>query len=174
VADDRMTEAWTALWRSLDALQDDAGKLRHLSQEEPLLKSRPDYPRARIGRSHADEVRDVLDDMSRRLEEMRTLIPQALPLWAAESSEARPPGVADEAPQVVLARIHTLGRIAASLTQEAFLPPPPLPPHAPPYLSEPPGHDLPGTKAILLSGGIENVVTVLRNLLLRAANTSGV
>jgi hypothetical protein len=172
VADDQKEEAWTALWRGLDALQDGARKLRRLSQEEPLLKARPDYPRARLGRSHADEVRDVLDDVARHLEEIRNLVPQALPTWAADSSDSNPPGVASgEAPQVMLTRIQTLGRLAASLKQEAFQPPPTLPPHAPPYLSEPPGHDLPGTKAILVSGGIESVVTALRNLLLGAANT---
>lgn len=156
-------ERWIDLWQTIAALRAYAVRLRHLSQQEPLVQSRPGYPRAGLGRSHADEVREVLDGIQRRLEEIRAMIP-ILPA-------APPPGIAaDERPDAIAKRVETLGRVAAALAREAFQPLPALPPHAPPYLVEPPGHDLAGTKAILLATGIEEVTASIRNLMLSAAN----
>ncbi len=92
------------------------------------------------------------------------MIPTVLPSTA-------PPGIAaDERPDEIAKRVDTLGRLASTLAQEAFQPLPPLPPHAPPYLVEPPGHDLAGTKAVLLATGIEELTASVRNLMLSAAN----
>ncbi len=177
--DEQQEQAWGSLWQCLGRLQDAAARLRRLSQQEPLLQARPDYPRARIGSSHADEVRDVLNETVQGLTAIRRLLPVALPRVPAPAGEAapygagRPPGVAaDESLGEIAARAEALLRMATSLQQEAFQPPPPLPPHAPPYLalSEPPGHELAGTKAVLLSLGLESVVAALRNALLGAVN----
>lgn len=171
--DEQQEQAWGSLWQSLGRLRDAAARLRRLSQQEPLLQARPDYPRARIGPSHADEVRDVLNEAVQGLTAVRRLLPVVFHVGAAPREGGRAPGVAaDESPGEVAARVEVLLGMATSLQQEAFQPPPPLPPHAPPYLalSEPPGHDLAGTKAVLLSLGLESVVAALRNALLAAVN----
>jgi hypothetical protein len=152
---------WIDLWERLAALQGLARRLRQLSQHEPLAQMRPGYPRAGPRRSHADEVREVLDGIRRRLDEVRALLPTVLPAGPAPSGIA-----ADEAPGTLGARVDALIRLASGLAQEAFQPPPKLPPHAPPYLVEPPGHDLPGTKAALLALGIEVLSEAVQNAML--------
>lgn len=157
--------SWQSLWQSLAALQELARRLRHLSQAEPLLQARPDYPQARITRSHAGEVRDVLEGIATTLAEVKALLPQVFP------EMLRPPSVApEEDPRALEGRIDALMRLVTALQREAFQPPPPLPPHSPPYLVEPPGHDLAGTKAALLSLGIDETATALRNAVLSALN----
>ncbi len=168
MADEHGGCPWDALWRCLAALQEDARRLRRLSQEEPLLQARPDYPRARIGRSHAAELREVLDDIVRRLEDAERLVPQALPNGQTAAGLA-----AEEAPPTVAGRLAALAKVAASLRDEAFQPLPPLPQHAPPYLAETPRRDLAGSKAVLLSLGLEDAAAALRNALLAAVNTGG-
>jgi hypothetical protein len=177
-------DAWASLWRCLDNLSGAATRLRRLSQQEPLLQARADYPRARIGRSHADEVQQVLSEAAGCLTRTVQLLPRVFPGMRAssdattssdvpEGTTERPAGIAaDETPREILKRLETLARTAADLQREAFLPPPPLPRHAPPYLAsaEPPGHDMAGTKAILLSLGIESTAGTLRNALLGLAN----
>ena len=166
MAEDR--DPWQSLWHSLSALQEHARKLRHLSQMEPLLQARPDYPRARIGRSHASEVQAVLEEVARILAEAKRLLPQILP------DTQRPPGIsADEVPGALAKKMDTLAHLVATLQREAFEPPPQLPAHAPPYLAKAPRHDLAGATAILLSLGIEETVTSLRNLLLASRNGGG-
>jgi hypothetical protein len=157
-------EQWMRLWQALAALRDYAVRLRHLSRYEPLAQARPGYPRAGLGRPHADEVRVVLDGIQRRLEEIRPIIPTMLP------DAVRPGIAADEHPDEIAKRAETLGRLASTLAQEAFRPLPPLPPHAPPYLVEPPGHDLAGTKAVLLAIGLEELTAATRNLMLSATD----
>lgn len=159
-------DRWTGVWHDIAALSACAGRLRHLSQLDPLAQPRPGYPRAGLGRSHAEEVREVLNGIGRGLERIRTALPAVLP-------EGLPPGIAaDERPSEIAKRVDALSRLTAALGQEAFQPTPALPPHAPPYLVEPPGHDLAGTKAVLLAIGIEELTSSVRNLLLAAANTA--
>jgi hypothetical protein len=158
---------WSELWNELTVLREHARRLRHLSHEEPLAQHNPGYPKAGLGRSHADEVREVLSGIQRGLEQIRQGLPSVLP----EGTQF--PGIAaDEQPKETAARLEALSRLAETLAREAFQPLPPLPPHAPPYLFEPPGHDLAGTKAVLLAIGIERVTTSIRNLMLAAANST--
>lgn len=157
-------DQWIRLWRHLTALREYASRLRHLSQHEPLAQRRPGYPQPGLERPHPDDVREVLEGIQRRLEEIRPLLPAVLP------SAAMPGTAADERPEEIAKRLETLRRLASTLAQEAFQPPPPLPPHAPPYLVEPPGHDLAGTKAVLLANGIEGLTASVRNLMLAAAD----
>jgi hypothetical protein len=157
---------WTEVWQDVTALSACAGRLRHLSQQEPLAQPRPGYPRAGLGRPHGDDVREVLDGIGRGLERIRAALPAVLP-------QGLPPGIAaDERPTEIAKRIDALSRLTSALAQEAFQPPPALPPHSPPYLIEPPGHDLAGTKAVLLAIGIEALTTSVQNLLLAAANNA--
>jgi len=159
--------AWQQLWNALDVLDARARDLRRLSQEEPLRKARPDYPHTGVGRSHDDEVRAVFADLAKAFAEVSRLLPAILPDGAA------PPGVAsDETPAVLAERFATLEKLTANVAREAFAPPPSLPPHAPPYLITIPGHDLPGTKALLLGNGIKETVAALRNALVAAANAA--
>ena len=158
---------WQSLWRCLAALEDYARRLRHLSQEEPLLQARPDYPRARSGRSYAADLREVFRGLSETLGNVQQSLPIVLPDGQA------PAGVApDEAPRAIRARLGALARLLKNLEHEAFEPPPPLPQHAPPYLAAAPSHDLAGSKAVLLSQGIEEAVAALRNTLLGALNAT--
>src|SRR5579862_9196723 len=158
--------AWQHLWKALDVLAARALDLRRLSQEEPLKKARPDYPHGGIGRSHEDELRAVFADLARTLAEVTRLLPSVLPDGTA------PPDVDDETPSALAARLSTLEKLTANLAREAFEPLPPLPPHAPPYLVTLPGHDLPGTTALLLGSNIIETVGALRNALLAAANAA--
>ncbi len=158
-------DAWGLLWRCLDALQDAARRLRRLSQEEPLVQARPDYPRARIGGSHGDEVRQVLETVARRLEEARQGVPQVL--GGGGTRIGVPP---EESPDAIAKRLAALSRMGESLMRDAFQPPPALPKHAPPYLAEAPKRMPAGSKAVMLSDGIEEVVAALRNGLLAEAN----
>ena len=158
---------WSELWNELTALREHAKRLRHLSHEEPLAQHNPAYPKAGLGRSHADEVHEVLTGIQRGLEQVR----QGLSCVLTEGTPL--PGIAaDENPAETAARLDALSRLAVTLAREAFQPPPPLPPHSPPYLFEPPGHDLAGTKAVLLALGIERVTTSIRNLMLATANST--
>lgn len=162
-----LPDRWAEVWSDLTLLREYARRLRHLSHEEPLAQHNPGYPKAGLGRSHADEVREVLGGIQRCLEKIREALPSVLP------SAARLPRVAaDERPGETAARLDALSRLAETLAREAFQPLPPLPPHAPPYLFEPPGHDLAGTKAVLLAIGIERLTTSLRNLMLAVANAT--
>jgi hypothetical protein len=154
------------LWKAIDALAARAHDLRRLSQEEPLNKARPDYPHTGVRRSRDEELRGVFADLERTFAETSRLLPSALPDGTA------PGGIADETPAALGSRLSTLEKLTASLAKEAFAPLPPLPPHAPPYLVTLPGHDLPGTKALLLGNGILETVTAIRNALLAAANTA--
>jgi hypothetical protein len=163
----RHSARWSEMWNESTVLREHARLLRHLSHEEPLAQHNPGYPKAGLGRSHADEVREVLSGIQRGLEQirhgLRSVLPEETPL----------PGIAaDEQPTEIAARLDALSRLAETLAREAFQPLPPLPPHAPPYLFEPPGHDLAGTKAVLLAIGIERLTTSLRNLMLAAANST--
>ncbi len=158
---------WSETWNELTALREHAKRLRHLSHDEPLAQHNPGYPKAGLGRSHADEVRQVLSGIQRGLERVRQGLPSVL------SEEIPFAGIAaDEQPEELLARLGALSRLAETLAREAFQPLPPLPPHSPPYLFEPPGHDLAGTKAVLLAIGIERVTTSIRNLMLAAVNST--
>jgi hypothetical protein len=152
--------AWRQLWTTLDALEQRARDLRRLSQEEPLRKARPDYPSAHVGRPHDDEVRAVFAELAGAFADASRLLPQAVPAT----------GTRDEAPEALATRLAALEKLAASLAREAFEPLPALPPHAPPYLVTLPGHDLPGSKALLLAQGIDDTVASLRNAMLAAAN----
>ncbi|MHB8732688.1 MAG: hypothetical protein ACYDAB_12960 [bacterium] len=159
--------AWQHLWKTLDVLQARARDLRRLSQVEPLKKARPDYPHAGVGRSHDDELRTVFADLAQASAEASRLLPSMLPDAAA------PPGADDdETPAALARRLSTLEKLTANLAREAFEPLPPLPPHAPPYLVTLPGHDLPGSKALLLGSGILEVVAAIRNALVAAANAA--
>lgn len=158
--------SWDALWQCLAVLQDGARKLRHLSQQEPLLQSRPDFPRARTGRSHAEELREVLDGLLRQMEDARRLIPEVFADGISAGGLA-----ADEAPQAMAERLAALLRMTVTVKNDAFQPPPPLPKHAPPYLAGAPP-PLAGSRALLLSAGLDEVVAGLRNALLAVANTA--
>ena len=160
-------EAWKQLWRVLDALEARARDLRRLSQEEPLRNARPDYPHAGVRRSHDDEVRAVFADLAKAFAEVSRLLPTVLPNGFDDMVVP-----ADETPAALAGRLSTLEKLTAGLAREAFAPPTPLPPHAPPYLVTIPGHDLPGTKALLLGNGIKETVTALRNTLVAAANAA--
>jgi hypothetical protein len=160
-------EHWSEMWDELTALRQQARRLRHLSHEEPLAQHNPGYPKAGLGRSHAGEVREVLDSIQRGLAKIRRELPSTLPESIPVIGVA-----AGEQPTEIAASLDALSRLAETLTREAFQPLPPLPPHAPPYLFEPPGHDLAGTKAVLLAIGIERLTTSLRNLMLAAANAT--
>jgi hypothetical protein len=163
----RHSARWSEMWNESTVLREHARLLRHLSHEEPLAQHNPGYPKAGLGRSHADEVREVLSGIQRGLEQIRQGLRSVLP------EETPLPGIAaDEQPTEIAARLDALSRLAETLAREAFQPLPPLPPHAPPYLFEPPGHDLAGTKAVLLAIGIERLTTSLRNLMLAAANST--
>ncbi|HET7264766.1 MAG TPA: hypothetical protein VFL28_08850 [bacterium] len=154
-------------WKTLEVLEARAHDLRRLSQYEPLKKARPDYPRTGVGRSYDDEVRAVFADLGRTFREARRLLPAVLPDGAA------PPGSAsDDAPSALADRLAALEKAASALTREAFEPLPPLPPHAPPYLVTLPGHDIPGSKALILGNGILEIVGALRNALVAAANAA--
>jgi hypothetical protein len=158
---------WTQLWKALAVLESRALDLRRLSQVEPLKKARPDYPHAGVGRARDDEVRAVCAELAQAFAETRRLLPVVLPDGTA------PPGVAaDETPAALAARVSALEKLTANLARGAFEPLPPLPPHAPPYLVTLPGHDLPGSKALLLGSGILETVGALRNALVAAANAS--
>jgi hypothetical protein len=159
-----MTQTEDRLWRALDALADYARRLRHLSQEEPLLQARPDYPRPRSVPSRVADLREVFQGLRETLATVQSLA-EILPDGQAPSVLAP-----DEAPRAVRARLGTLARLLDSLETDAFQPPPPLPRHAPPYLAEAPSHDLAGSKAVLLSYGIEEALVALRNALLAALN----
>ncbi|HEV2282943.1 MAG TPA: hypothetical protein VGX75_11220 [bacterium] len=162
---------WTQLWKALEVLESRALDLRRLSQVEPLKKARPDYPHAGIGRSQDDELRAVFADLAQAFAELNRLLPSVLP--DGSDDMAAGPGVAgDETPGALARRLSTLEKFTASLAREAFEPLPPLPPHAPPYLVTLPGHDLPGSKALLLGSGILETVGALRNALVAAANAS--
>jgi hypothetical protein len=157
--------AWHSLWRSLNALANYARRLRQLSQVEPLLQARPDYPRPRSTASHADELRRVFQGLR---EDLRTVEESLLAVLADREV---PGGTApDETPRAIKARLGALARLLETLEKEAFQPPPPLPKHGPPYLAEAPAHDLAGSKAVLLSYGIEEAVAALRNALLGVLN----
>lgn len=158
--------AWSQLWTALDVLEARARDLRRLSQEEPLKKARPDYPHTGVGRSHDDEVRAMFADLAKTVADAIRLLPVVLP-------DGTPLGVAaDETPAALAGRLSTLQKFTASLAREAFEPLPPLPPHAPPYLVTIPGHDLPGSKALLLGNNLLETVAALRNALLAAANAT--
>ncbi len=156
---------WIRLWQILADLDEQARRLRYLSQHEPLAQPTPGYPRAGTHRSHAGEVRKALEDILARFEELRSLVPAAL------SPTLDLPGIAaDEHPHALAQRLEPLLRLASGLREQAFQPAPPLPPHSPPYLVELPGHDLAGTKAVQLAIGIEGLADAVRNVMLAAAN----
>ena len=156
---------WIRLWQILADLDEQARRLRYLSQHEPLAQPTPGYPRAGTHRSHAGEVRETLEDILARFEELRSLVSTALP------PTLDLPGIAaDEQPRALAQRLEPLIRLASGLNEQAFQPAPPLPPHSPPYLVEPPGHDLAGTKAVQLAIGIEGLAEAVRNVMLAAAN----
>ena len=156
---------WIRLWQILRDLDEQAKRLRSLSQHEPLAQPTPGYPRAGTHRSHAGEVRETLEGIRARLEELRAAVP------AAVAPTLDLPGIAaDEQPRALARRLEPLIRLASGLNEQAFQPAPPLPPHSPPYLVEPPGHDLAGTKAVQLAIGIEGLAEAVRNVMLAAAN----
>ncbi len=159
--------AWHSLWRSLDALGNYARRLRQLSQEEPLLQARPDYPRPRSTASYADELRKVFQGLR---EDLRT-VKESLPAVLADRELPRG-SAPEETPRAITARLGALARLLETLEVEAFQPAPPLPKHGPPYLAEAPAHALAGSKAVLLSYGIEEAVTALRNALLGVLNAN--
>ena len=159
--------AWKQLWITLDVLERRGRDLRRLSQEEPLKKARPDYPRAGAGRSHDDELRGAFADLEKAFAETIRLLPAAL------RDGAVPPVVpADETQAALAGRLSALQKFTTALATQAFEPLPPLPPHAPPYLVTIPGHDLASSKALLLGNGIIDTVTALRNTLVAAANAA--
>ena len=160
-------QSWLLLWRRLEGLGAYAEALRRLSQQEPLLQARPDYPRAPgIRRSHADELRDTLEGIREALAELRGTVTDALTHDTASRG-----GLPEEAPAAVETRLAALTRLADTLLVEAFQPLPPLPKHAPPYVLESPRHDLAGSKAVYLSYALEEIVASLHNALLSRANT---
>ncbi|HKX16891.1 MAG TPA: hypothetical protein VJT33_02635 [bacterium] len=153
------------IWTALALLERRAHDLRMLSQYEPLKKARPDYPHTGVGRSYDDEVRNVFADLARAFAEARRLLPAALP-----DGDAPPGAVADETPPVLADRLAALETLASRLARDAFEPLPRLPPHAPPYLVTLPGHDVPSSKALILGNSILEIVGVLRNAIVAAAN----
>ena len=160
--------SWRALWRHLEGLGTYAEALRRLSQEEPLLQARPDYPRAPgIRTSHAGELRTTLEGIRGAIAELRGLVAAALPDGASPEG-----GIPEEAPAAVDRRLAALARLTDTLLNEAFEPPPPLPKHAPPYVLESPRHDLAGSKAVYLRYAVEEIVAALRNALLSRANAA--
>lgn len=166
--EDRLSSSMVqSLWRALDALADHARRLRHLCQDEPLLQARPDYPRPRSAPSHAEDLRKVFQGLREHLETVTGALASVFP------DSRVPPGVApEETPRAIRAKLGALARLLNTLETEAFQPPPPLPRHAPPYLAEAPSHDLAGSKAVLLSYGIDEAVATLRNSLLGALNST--
>ncbi|HLJ60989.1 MAG TPA: hypothetical protein VKZ50_14790 [bacterium] len=160
--------AWESLWRQLERLEGAARTLRRLSQEEPLLQARPDYPRPPAPRrSYADELRETLERVREGVAEVRRLLAEALP------PGTHPAGLLpEEMPDALDHRLAGLAKLADTLLVEAFEPPPPLPKHAPPYVLEAPRHDLAGSKAIFLSYGLEDAAASIRNALLSRANTT--
>lgn len=157
------TDAWQTLWTAIDALESGARDLRHLSQSEPLLGARPDFPRAHYGRPRHEELRTVLDDLAKALAQARDLAPAALEGQSAVGLAA------DEDTAALRTRLDTLIRMTDALGKEAFSPPPPLPPHAPPYLAHAP-NDLPGARAMTLAAALDAAVASLRNALLARLN----
>ena len=158
-------EEWTRLWQALATLKEGAKQLRRLSQLEPLAQPRPGYPRPGTHRSHANEARTAIETDIEQLVRTQALLPSVIDMqapWIGPSGAGRP--------SALEARLETLVRLASQLKDEAFRPLPSLPAHAPPYLVEPPGHDLAGTKAVLLATGIEGLVVEIRNAMLAAVN----
>ncbi|HYM68173.1 MAG TPA: hypothetical protein VEZ44_01135 [bacterium] len=168
MTDQSKTPAWESLWRQMDQLEGVARALRRLSQEEPLLQARPDYPRPPVPRrSYADELRDTLERVRNGVADVRRLLADALP------PGAHPAGLLpDETPEALDRRLAGLAKLADTLLVEAFEPLPPLPKHAPPYVLESPRHDLAGSKAIFLSYGLEEAAASIRNGLLSRANAT--
>jgi hypothetical protein len=155
-------EKWNTLWRTLGDLQNSAKRLRHLAQLDPLVQPRPGYPHPGTHRSHAGEVQIVIEAVIERLVQAQALFPAVIDLQG--------PWIGP--PAALGARIEALIRLASQLKDEALRPLPSLPPHAPPYLVEPPGHDLAGTKAVLLATGIEGLAAEMRNIMLAEANSA--
>jgi hypothetical protein len=162
------TPSWDPLWHRLDELDEAARALRRLSQEEPLLQARPDYPRAPgPRRSYAGELRDTLERVRSGIAEVRRLVAEALPPGPPHAGL-----LPEEAPEALDARLAGLAKLAETLLVEAFEPLPPLPKHAPPYVLESPRHDLAGSKAIYLSYGLEEAAASIRNAMLSRANNA--
>ena len=151
---------WTTLWQMLGDLQNSAKRLRHLAQLDPLVQPRPGYPHPGTHRSHAGEVCAVINAIIEHLVQAQALLPAVIDL---EGPWIGPPAA-------LAARTEALIRLASQLKDEALRPIPSLPPHAPPYLVEPPGHDLAGTKAVLLATGIDELANEIRNIMLAEAN----
>jgi len=167
MVDPELGHAWRRLWQRLDGLDTDARILRRLSQEEPLLQARPDYPRPPVPkRSYAAELRATLEGIRRGIDEVLDLLPEAL-----RGGEPPAGGLGEEAPAAISQRLGTLAKLADTLLVEAFEPPPLLPKHAPPYVLQSPRHDLAGSKAVFLSYGLEEVAAGIRNALLSRTNS---
>ncbi len=161
-------QVWLSLWRQVEGLGAYAEALRRLSQQEPLLQARPDYPQAPgIRVSHADELRRTLEGIRGALGELRTALAAALPNGAPS-----PSGIPEEAPEAVEKRAAALTKLTDTLLVEAFQPLPALPKHAPPYVLESPRYDLAGSKAVFLSYALEEIVASVHNTLLNRANTA--
>jgi len=161
-------QPWLSLWQRVEGLGTYAEALRRLSQQEPLLQARPDYPQAPgIRVSHADDLRRTLDGIRSALIELRSGLPDALPNGTHSAS-----GIPEEAPAAVEKRLETLTKLTDNLLVEAFQPLPPLPKHAPPYVLESPRHDLAGSKAVYLSYALEEIVASVHNALLSRANAA--
>jgi len=167
MVDPQSGPSWQLLWQRLDGLDAHARMLRRLSQEEPLLQARPDYPRPPLPkRSYAAELRETLEGIRRRIDDVLHLLPEALP-----GSEPPAGGLDEDAPAAIAQRLGTLAKFADTLLVEAFEPLPPLPKHAPPYVLQSPRRDLAGSKAVSLSYGLEEVAAAIRNALLSRTNT---
>jgi hypothetical protein len=168
MTDQSNPSAWASLWQLLDRLEGAARALRRLSQEEPLLQARPDYPRPPAPRrSYAEELRETLERVRGGIADVRRLLADALP------PGTHPAGLLpDETPEALDRRLAGLAKLADTLLVEAFQPPPALPKHAPPYVLEAPRHDLAGSTAIFLSYGLEETTSSIRNSLLSRANTT--
>jgi len=159
--------AWQVMWQDLAVLEDGARHLRRLSQEQPLLQPRPDYPRTRTGTSHADELRTVLGTITDTIDDVLRLLPAAPP------SSHPPAGLAaDETPAIIREQLTSLRALAAMVMAEAFQPPPPLPAHAPPYLASSPPRGMPAPKAVALCLGLDGIVASLRNAVLGTVNAA--